>query len=197
MGSPATKELRDLLGSYRFFAEMQRLSAKASQGDPEAVSVLDSMLAECSVDPDWRVKSRWCSAAVRALVSAGTPEAMERVLGYVRALPEETPYGMIELLGGLVPAFGSAVVGRLSDLINSDSEAARAVGMQAYCTLALEGQLKPDELSELAALSATFAPDRYLTHHLIEVVQNQTSSGQTADDAELQSLLDDVIVEKE
>lgn len=192
MSSPATHELRDLLGSYRFFAEMQRLSSRAGEGDPEAVATLDSMLNECASDPDWRVKTRWCSAAVRALVSASTEQAMKRVIEYVRSLPDDTPYGMVELLGGLLPGFGQPVLGNLEELAEGASAPARAAGMQALCNFSLEGHLPPEYLERLLARIKTFEPDHYLTHQMFELVQPGSLARDTDD---LSALFEDVIVD--
>ena len=194
MSSSVTQELRDLLGSYRFFAEMQRLAARAGKGEKEALGILDSMLAECVADPDWRAKSRWCSAAVRALVSAGTSEAMTRVLQYVRALPEDTPYGMVELLGGLLPGFGGQVLDLLPGLVESDSAPARAVAVQALCNFYLEGNLPPENQAYLLGVFRTFEPDRYLTQHLFELVK-PGSIDRDEDVDHLAAILEDVIVE--
>ncbi len=194
MSSSTTQELRDLLGSYRFFAEMQRLSSKAAQGDSEAIETLDDMLRECSQDPDWRVQSRWCAAAVRALVAAGTEQARARVVEYVRDLPEETSYGMVELLGGLLPGFGRDVLPDVRELVKSPSVPARAAAVQALCNFYLEGQLPASEVDFLREVIRSYEPDRYLTQQLFELVQPGAADAAAGED-ELELLLEDVIVE--
>ena len=197
MSFATIEQLKSLGQSYLFVIEMRKISRAASGGDQSALATLENMLSECKDPAAWRNNSYWCSAVVQSLAQSATPKSMAIMLQYSRDLPEETPYGIIELIANLLPGYGKAVGPELKKFAaENPGGPLRAIGIQGLCNLYLEGQLDDKQSKELEGLIKDFQPDNFLTQHLVDLSLNRMEGSQkiVVDDA-IEELLKDIIVE--
>ncbi len=195
MSTAEIEKLRSLGGSYMFDLEIRRLSEAAAQDDAAALETLEQMLRDgCR---DWMKDSYWCSAAIRGLVLSESARSMEIVLDYIKNSSAELPYGVIELFASLLPVYGGAVLPHLREMAKAEEASPiRAVGIQALCNVYLEGRLEGEDLQFLKTTIRDFMPDRYMTHHVVDLVHSYlVGSQRIVDSNEMDEIFKDVIVE--
>ena len=73
----------------------------------------------------------------------------------------------------------------------------KAIGIQTLCNLYLEGKLDGAELDFLKEVVKDFQTDRFLTHHLVDLVQGRLiGSERIGTGDELAEILKNVILDK-
>lgn len=157
--------------SFRLGSVIQEVAAEA-RSNPEMMESLDSLLKECK-DPDfWRTGARWGSTLFHTIVRVGNSRSMMLLLGFARSLPEDYPFGPVDLLGNILPLYGRIMIGPAKELVRSSSDASEAVGLQTLCQLYLDGVVHGDNAAYLKALISEFEGDSYLSQNIVELVQN-------------------------
>lgn len=161
---------------YEFIKFMNSLTSEARNGNSAALSVLTDMLDHCRRQTDWMQKNYWCSMAIRALANTRTPESLKIIIGFIRKLPDTTPFGAIDLISSLLPLYRKIILGPAKELAGEKKQALRAIGIQTLCNLYLEGSLVGEQANYLQDIVKNFQPDRYLTYHHVELVRTATRS---------------------
>lgn len=197
MGVIGRKKLQSLGRGYLFSLEMERLARAASRGEEDAATLLEELLSDCLDMENWHHRSYWCSAVIRALVFSGTDRSLKSMLRFLRDLPDNTAYGCIELLAGLLPAYGRRALKNLRELADGgDPGPARAIAIQTLCNFLLEGLLHEEDLDHLRRIAGEFKSDPYLTKQVLELVENLLQKGSSPGiDRELEQFLNDVIID--
>lgn len=171
------EHLRSLGRGYEFINFMNELTIEASSGDTDALNIFATMLKDCRDQVDWIEKNYWCSMAIRSLANTRTPESLKIIMGFVRKLPDNTPFGAIDLISSLLPVYKKFILGPAKELVKDDKkQAQKAIGLQTLCNLYLEGSLIGDQATYLESLIRNFEPDRYLTQHHVELVRTAIRS---------------------
>ncbi len=166
-------QLRDMGKGYEFIKTMTILCDVAADGNRNALSILEIMLGECQSQDKWIKANYWCSMAIRSLINTRTPESMKIILGYIRKLPENTPFGAIDLISSLLPVYRQIILGPAKDLaMQSSRSVLKAIGLQTLCNMYLEGSLTGENALHLYKLIEDFKGDRYLTQHHVELVRS-------------------------
>lgn len=191
------KKLQSLGRGYLFSLEMERLARAASRDEQGAAALLEELLPDCLDMENWHHRGYWCSAVIRALVFSGTGRSLKSMLNFLKDLPDNTTYGCIELLAGLLPAYGRRALKPLRELAdNEEPGPARAIAIQALCNYLLEGLLLEEDIGDLRRIAGEFKSDPYLTKQVLELVENRLQERSSPEiDRELEQFLNDVIVD--
>lgn len=170
--SAAIQELEEFGEGYSFVARILQLSSRGADGDTLSVQILNRMLERCETIENWNKNNRWCSLSMKALARTRSPESLKTILGFVRKLPPQVPFGIIDLLGSILPVYNRIIVAKAREMAeDSESETQRAIGIQTLCNMYLEGLLPGDQARHLESLIDAFKKDRYSTEHLTEMVR--------------------------
>lgn len=170
----ALEELESMGQGYTFLNQMMVISDAASRGDSRALQLLETMLERCEEKNAWsKTNNFWCSMTLKALAHSRTPESMKIILGFIRRLPDTTPFGAVDLLSSILPMYSRFIHGPARELLEDKKSAVcRAIGMQTLCNLYIEGSLHGDYASFLEKLAKNFQEDRYLTRHHVDLVRS-------------------------
>lgn len=164
--------LRNAGFGYAFQESIQRISDSAGTGDELSFLVIKEMLKDCPDRDSWKKNNYWCSMALNALSGCQSSEALKFIMSYIRKLPENIPFGVIDLLSGILPRFGKFILGPAKELANDPRSALRAVGIQTLCNMYLDGELRDDNnIQLLDDLTKNFSQDSYRTEHHVELVR--------------------------
>jgi len=156
--------------SFRLGTVIQEVAAEA-RNSPEVMASLESLLEECKDPEFWRTGARWGSTLFHTIVRVGNSRSMMLLLGFARSLPEDYPFGPVDLLGNILPLYGHIMIGPAKELVRSSSDAAEAVGLQSLCQLYLDGVVHGDNAEYLQNLIDHFEGDSYLSQNIVELVQ--------------------------
>jgi hypothetical protein len=182
--------LLEYAGSYRLGPEINRLGVEASS-QSETLESLGELLSECNSREKWQQASGFVSGLVHALVKAGTSKSMLRLLGFVRSLPDDMPFGAVELIGTTLPSYGKIITGPAKELCTGNfSDSARAIGLQTLCNLYLDDLIEGDHVNHVAELIQSFEEDEFFSSHLVDLVKAKMRTRGDNTDGEL-----DVLVE--
>lgn len=178
--------------SFRLGSVIQEVAIQA-RTDGETMDSLESLLEPCK-DPDfWRSEGRWGSTLFHTIVRVGNSRSMMLLLGFARSLPEDFPYGPVDLLGNILPLYGHIMIGPAKDLVRSRSAASEAVGLQALCQLYLDGVVHGDNAQYLKELIQGFDGDSYLSQNIVELVHTSMQRASLEEEGAIDP--DDVLVE--
>lgn len=157
--------------SFRLGGVIQEVAAQARE-DADTMASLEELLRECEDEDFWRSNSRWGSTVFHTIVRVGNSRSMMLLLSFARRLPEDFPFGPVDLLGNILPLYGHIMIGPAKELVQSDRSAACvAVGVQTLCQLYLDGAISGDNAQYLQDMIEEFQGDRYLSQYIIELVQ--------------------------
>ncbi len=171
------RKLEEICGSYEFTVKMTELSDLGRNGDRESTELLIAMLSMCGSRNQWFARNTWCSMAARALIQTRTRESLQFILRFIRDLPDQTPFGAVDLIAGLLPLYGSIITGHAVDLASEgQSEILRALGIQTLCNMYLEGLLSSEHSAYLDKIIRSFKGDRYFTQQITEIVRSSMLS---------------------
>ncbi|MCB1166394.1 MAG: hypothetical protein KDK37_06755 [Leptospiraceae bacterium] len=170
------QELREKLEepgqSFRLGSVIQSVAADARE-NVETMQALEDLLQDCS-DPDfWRTDGRWASTLFHTVVRVGNSRSMMLLLSFARRLPEDFPFGPVDLLGNILPLYGHIMIGPAKELVQENaSSACLAVGVQTLCQLYLDGAIYGENMRYLQSMIDDFESDSYLSQNIIELVKN-------------------------
>lgn len=157
--------------SFRLGGVIQEVAAEARK-NPETMVALETLLSECEDEEFWRHQSRWGSTLFHTIVRVGNSRSMMLLLNFARRLPDDFPFGPVDLLGNILPLYGHIMIGPAKELVQSRaSSACEAVGVQTLCQLYLDGAIQGDNSRYLQDMIHRFEGDRFLSQYIIELVQ--------------------------
>jgi len=148
--------------------------AQMAAKNPLYLSVLRSILNEIVENHDWQ--NPHCARILHILINSETSGSLFHILDFVKRLPENVPFALVELLGSLLPSYKKIVLGPAKDLCESEpGSPQRAVGIQTLCNLHLDGLLPGENLPYLADLLKGFEVDPFFTDYLVDLVRSTVS----------------------
>ncbi len=193
--SEIIKSVKDQASGYHLVRAMQDLSERAAAGEALALEALHDMLTECQSPECWSKNSRYCSAVIHAVASIGSLRSMQMLLRYARALPDNIPFGTVDLISSVLPTYRRIIMGPIKDLLGeNEASAARAVGIQTLCNLYLEGTLQGEETAYLETILQSFDSDGYLTQHVADLVRLEMAYKEKQAAADLEEMLKGFLV---
>lgn len=183
-------------GDHAMVLAMQQLSDSAAAGDAASLEALGEMLEECKSPQAWSKNSRYCSAVIHAVGYSGTLRSMKMLLRYARDLPENIPFGTVDLISSILPTYRRIIMGPIKDLLNEAQDGpARAVAIQTMCNLYLEGSLQGSETAYLEDVLKSFDSDGYLTQHVADLVRLEMAYKEKEAQKDLEEMLKGFLVE--
>jgi hypothetical protein len=192
------RNLEEVCDSYEFSLRLMELSEKGESGDNNSVILLSEMLKQCVGKTEWFSHNRWCSMTLKALMMTRTPESLKIIMQFIRNLPEQMPFGAVDLLSSLLPLYRGIITGHVIQLASEgESEVLRALGMQTLCNLYLEGLLNSDHVVYLENLMRSYKGDRYFTQQVIDITRSALIGNRKADDIDLSDLTEDITLNDE
>lgn len=182
--------LLEYAGSYRLGPEINRIGVEASK-QSETLESLGELLSECNTREKWMQASGYASGLVHALVKAGTSKSMLSLLGFIRNLPEDMPFGAVELIGATLPSYGKIITGPAKELATGNfSSAARAIGIQTLCNLYLDDLIEGDQIDYIGELIQSYENDEFFSSHLVDLVKARMRKRTEQQEEELDILVE-------
>ena len=164
------KKIKELGSGYYFTKALQDLSDNISSGDDSSFQILEKMTDDCKLPNLWKENCRYCSAIVSALAHLRTSKSLQFLINFIQNLPEDMPYGAVDLLGSLLPVYENQIIGNLKEMAAQNSNASiKAVGMHALTNMALDDKLAENDMNFLLNLLEDFKGDRYFSSDFIEI----------------------------
>jgi hypothetical protein len=195
--SQIIESIKAQTSGYHLVRAMQDLAQSAATGNAVALEALSDMLEECRDPEYWARNSRYCSAVIHAVAIGGTLRSMQMLLRYVRALPDNIPFGTVDLISSILPTYRRIIMGPIKDLLNdTEHSAARAIGIQTLCNLYLEGSLQGEETAYLETVLREFDNDGYLTQHVADLVRLEMAYKEKQAAEDLEEMLKGFLVEE-
>ncbi|MCB1323371.1 MAG: hypothetical protein KDK34_24140 [Leptospiraceae bacterium] len=190
-------EIKAIRQGYQLVQAMQKLSREACSGDEAAFEVLTHMLEECRESEAWHRSSGYCSAVIHAIAQCASLRSMQTLIRYAKNLPDDIPYGTVELLSNILPAYRRIIMGPVKDLIKApDGSPARAVGLQTFCNLYLNGALQGADIAFLQEEIKAFETDSFLTQHAVDLVRLEMAYKEKQAEEDLVAMLKGFLVEQ-
>lgn len=170
-------EIKNLLlefsGSYRLGPEINRIGVDASV-NAETLEALGELIFECNNREAWLNASGYVSGLVHAMVKAGTSKSMMRLLSFVRSLPDDMPFGAVELIGTTLPSYGKIITAPAKELCEGKfSASAHAIGIQTLCNLFLDDLIDGDQADYISGLIENFEQDEFFSSHLVDLAKSK------------------------
>jgi len=169
--------IKELGNGYYFIQEMQNLSEQAASGNGDSIKILESMIGECKESSYWKENCRYCSAVINALAHSRTSNSLKIFMKFIEELPEDMPYGAVDLIGGLLPVYKKIILATVKDMAHqSDHKARRAIGMFALSNMALDDDLEESEMRFLLDLLKNFEGDMYYSENFADIAKSYLSA---------------------
>lgn len=178
------------LSSFEFASRLRDLMERARSGETEAHAQLEALVRACDY-ASWGKHAQYCCAVTSALIQTGTHRSMLLMMRTLTSLPPNVPFGAVELFASNLPVYGENILPTLRGMLDSESEAVRAVAIQTLCNLFLEGRLSESDTQFLVGRIENLEPDRFGTDQCAELVLSERARQK----GDAQSILSGILVD--